>query len=111
MYEIELWGLRRQLARINRLDDETQKHLDTIAQLNREERAKVERACEEQRQRELACLPAPTPPAPASPHALTKARTLAGLRGTPAPPAPATSPNPVFAELKQRTLAGLRGGL
>ena len=54
---------------------------------NRKEAEKIERACEEQRQRELACLPAPTPPAPASPDALTKARILAGLRGTPAPPA------------------------
>jgi hypothetical protein len=87
MFEFELWRLRQQLARINQAGERTQEHLDAIAAMNRKEAEKIERACEEQRQRELACLPAPTPPAPASPDALTKARILAGLRGTPAPPA------------------------
>ena len=110
MFEIELWNLRRQLARINRLDDDIQKHMDAIEVLRREESAKIEREIEQQRQRELAPSPAPAPPAPASPFALTKSMVLAGLRGTPAPPAPATPPNPVFAENRARMIAGLRGG-
>jgi hypothetical protein len=110
MFEIELWNLRRQLARMDQTTAETQKHMDAIEVLRREENSKIEREIEQQRQRELAHAPAPPTPAPASPFAVIKARTLAGLRGTSAPTAPATPPNPAFAANKAAVFAGLRGG-
>jgi hypothetical protein len=120
MFENELWGLRRQLAHINQLDDKIRGHLDAVAQLNREESAKAERELEQAREREHA--PAPVPPAspaPLPPHAQNKAMVIAGLRGIVAPPArdqhgrfePAPpDERSQFARNKEAMQQGLRGG-
>jgi hypothetical protein len=110
MFELELWKLRQQLDRINQTTQRTEELLDATEIENRKEREKIEREHEASRRLfEPPATASPASPAPASPHALFKARTLAGLRGTAAPPAPTVPPNPVFAQIKQETLAGLRG--